>query len=144
MLLTRYASSEKPGAILSKTSPIQDFTSRAATVSCKRPAPVQGEDISEPLSLKKNVVGQTTGSKLNTAEATSSKLLLEAGIDSSISSKGNTRRAGPVRQISVKEMIRKLEENPGNSRNFKTDRKPQTPRKSQTGNKVKEFKRLTQ
>ena len=61
-----------------------------------------------------------------------------------ISSKGNTRRAGPVRQISVKEMIRKLEENPGNSQNFKTDRKPQTPRKSQTGNKVKEFKRLPQ
>jgi hypothetical protein len=51
---------------------------------------------------------------------------------------------GPVRQIRVKEMIRKLEENPGNSRNFKTDRKPQTPRKSQTGNKVKEFKRLPQ
>ena len=49
-----------------------------------------------------------------------------------------------MRQISVKEMIKTLEENPGNSRNFKTDRKPQTPRKSQTGNKVKEFKRLPQ
>ena len=94
--------------------------------------------------MKKNFVGQTIGSKLNTVEATSCKLPFEAGIDSSISSKGNTRRAGPVRQISVKEMIRKLEEKPGNSRNFKTDRKPQTPRKSQTGNKVKEFKRLTQ
>ena len=115
------------GAILSKTSPIQDFTLRAATVSCKRPAPIQGGDISDPLSLKKNLVGQTIGSKLNTVEATSCKLPFEAGIDSSISSKGNTRRAGPVRQISVKEMIRKLEENPGNSRNFKTDRNLRHP-----------------
>jgi hypothetical protein len=118
------------GAILSKTSPIQDFTSRAATVSCKRPAPVQGGDISDPLSLKKSFVGQTTGSNLNISEATSSKMPLEVEMDSSISGKGNNRRAGPVRQISVKEMIKQLEENP---EKFKTDKKPQTPRKPKTG-----------
>jgi hypothetical protein len=38
----------------------------------------------------------------------------------------------------------KLEENPGSSQHFKTDRKPRTPRESQKGNKVEEFKRLSQ